>query len=36
MYHMFIHSSLDGLTGYLRVLAIVNSTAVSIVVHVSF
>ena len=35
MYHIFfIHSSVDGQLGRLHVLAIVNSAAVSIGVHV--
>ena len=32
----FVHSSIDGHLGYFRVLAIVNSTAMNIGVHVSF
>ena len=37
MYHnFFIHSSIDGHLGYFLVLAIVNSAAVNIGVHVSF
>ena len=32
----FIHSSVDGHLGYFHVLAIVNSAAMKIVVHVSF
>ena len=32
----FIHSSVDGRLGWFHVLAIVNSAAVNIVVHVSF
>ena len=37
MYHVFlIHSSVDGYLGYFHVLAIVNSAAVNIGVHVSF
>ena len=37
MYHIFfIHSSVDGHLGYFHVLAIVNSAAMSIGMHVSF
>ena len=37
MYHIFfIHSSVDGPLGCFHVLAIVNSTAVNIGIHVSF
>ena len=37
IYHiLFIHSSVDGYLGCFRVLAIVNSAAINIGVHVSF
>ena len=37
MYHnLFIHSSVDGHLGYYHVLAVVNSAAMNIGVHVSF
>ena len=36
MYHIFIHCSVNGHLDCFNVLAIVNSTAVSIEVHVSF
>ena len=37
MYHIFfIHSSVDGYSGYFRVLAIVNSAAMKIGVHEFF
>ena len=36
VYHIFIHSSVDGHFGCFRVLAIVNSAAVNIGVRVSF
>ena len=35
MYHIFIHSSVDGHSGCFHVLAIINSAAVNIGVHVS-
>ena len=36
MYHSFlIHSSADGLLGYFHVLGVINSAAMSIVVHMS-
>ena len=37
MYHIiFIHSSVDGYLGYFHTMAIVNSAAMSIGVHVYF
>ena len=36
VYRVFIHSSVDGHLGCLRVLAVVSSAAVNIGVHVSF
>ena len=36
MYHIFIHSSVDGHLGCFPVLAIVHSAAMNIAVHVSF
>ena len=37
IYHIFfIHSSVDGHLGWFHVLAIVNSAAMSVRVHVSF
>ena len=35
-YIFFIHSSFDGRVGFFRVLAIVNSAAMNVGVHVSF
>ena len=35
MYHIFIHSSVDGHLNYFHVLAIVNSAAMNIEEHVS-
>ena len=36
IYHIFIHSSVDGHLGCFRVLAIVNSAALNNGIHVSF
>ena len=36
MYHIFIHSSVDGYLGRFNVLAIVNGIAMNIAVYVSF
>ena len=36
MYHNFIHLSVDGHRGCFQVLAIVNSAAMNVGVHVSF
>ena len=36
VYHIFIYSSVSGHLGYFHVLAIVNSAALNIRVHVSF
>ena len=36
MYHIFIHSSVDGHLGCFHVLALINSVAVNIGIHVSF
>ena len=36
MYHIFIHSSIDGHLGWFHVLDIENSAAMSIGIHVSF
>ena len=36
MYHIFIHSSVNGHLGYFYVLAIVNTAVMNIGVHVSF
>ena len=36
IYHIFIHSAVDGHLGFFYVLAIVNSAAINTGVHVSF
>ena len=36
MYHIVLHSSVDGHLGCFHVLGIVNSAAVNIEIHVSF
>ena len=36
MYHIFIHSSVDGHLGCFHVLAVVHSAAMNIEVHTSF
>ena len=36
MYHIFIHSSIDGHLGYFRVLTIANRATANIGVHESF
>ena len=36
MYHIFIHSSVNGHLGYFHVLATVNSAAMNTGVHVAF
>ena len=35
IYHIFIHSSVDGHMGYFQILAIVNNAAMNIEMHVS-
>ena len=36
MYHIFIHSSVNGHLGCFHVLAVVNTAAINIQVHMSF
>ena len=36
IYHIFIHSFVDGHLGSFHVLAVINNVAVNIVVHISF